>query len=114
MGASPTRLFLSLFLCLRTVSSLPAMVFVGEKEQQCFYKSAEGLDELVVKVFVFKGGSLDIGLTVRVNVFLAVRLASVRFSQHSHQLLQDDMNPLPERISTVYFVFGALPHRPIL
>lgn len=58
------RVYFFLPLFLMAVTSLPATVLVGKKEVQCFYQYAERKTKFRATVFVFHGGSRDIGFSV--------------------------------------------------
>lgn len=53
-----------LFLSSVVVKSLPTTVLVNKNEQHCFFQHTDGETEILVRVFVFYGGSFDIGLSV--------------------------------------------------
>lgn len=65
MAGLGTRVFSFFFLSLAVVTALPATVLIGEKEEQCFFAYAERTTKFKAEVFVFHGGSLDIGFSVR-------------------------------------------------
>lgn len=60
-----TQVFYFIFFSLAAVTALPATVLIGEKEEQCFYAYAERKTKFKAEVFVFHGGALDIGFSVR-------------------------------------------------